>query len=210
MTKDFVKNDDYRRFIAELKSRVQSAQIKAAVKVNEELIGLYWEIGKQLVERQRASKWGDNVIAQIATDLTRELGGIKGFSRRNLFRMKQWYTFYASQGEKVPQLVAQIPWGHNSLIIEKIKDVPQALWYVQKTLEYGWARSVLQLQIESGLYERQAEKPKIDNFSARLPAPQSDLFRESLKDPYCFDFLNIGDEAHEREIESAGHLLSFR
>nr|WP_238985523.1 PDDEXK nuclease domain-containing protein [Nitrosococcus halophilus] len=148
---------------------------------------------------------------QIAHDLTQELGGVKGFSRRNLYRIKQWYSFYADQDDFVPQLVAQIPWGHNALIVEKIKAPEQALWYVSKTLENNWSRHVLSLQIENRLYERQAAQPKIDNFAERLPAPNSDLAKETLKDPYVFDFLDLGEEAHEREVEQAlvDHITRF-
>jgi len=115
------------------------------------------------------------------------------------------------QGEFVPQLVAQIPWGHNAVIVEKIKAPDQALWYVRKTLENGWSRNVLALQIDSRLSERQAETPRIDNFTERLPAPDSDFARESLKDPYLFDFLDLGDAAHERAVEDAlvEHLTRF-
>lgn len=163
MTQDLTKTPDYRDFIITLKQKVQTAQIKAAVAVNQELIELYWDIGKMIAERQKASGWGDNVIGQIAKDLTRELGGLKGFSERNLYRMKLFYRFYADHGENSPQLVARIPWGHNSLIIQKIKDPEKALWYVQKTIENNWSRNVLGLQIENRLYERQAGKAKIDN-----------------------------------------------
>ncbi|MCP5197244.1 MAG: hypothetical protein H6974_10720 [Gammaproteobacteria bacterium] len=135
------------------------------------------------------------VIEQIAKDLTRELGGLKGFSRRNLYRMKPFYGFYADQEELVPQLVAPIPWGNNDLILQKIKEREKALWYVRKTIENGWSRNVLSHQIDSQLYERQAEKSQIDNFAERLPTPQSDLARETLKDPYIFDFLGVGEEA---------------
>ena len=188
MADNLIKTQEYCDLITALKAKVHSAQIKAALKINEELIRLYWDIGKLITERQQVSNWGDNIIQQIAQDLTRELGGIKGFSRRNLFRMKQWYNYYSGLDEKVPQLVAQIPWGHNSLIIEKIKDTQEALWYVQKTIENGWSRNVLALQIDSQLYERQAQPPKLDNFSHKLPAPETDLFRESLKDPYILTF----------------------
>ena len=115
--------------------------------------------------------------------------------------MKRFYSLYSKLDEFVQQVVAQIPWGHNILIIQKIKDVKRALWYVQKTLENNWSRNVLALQIDSNLYERQAENIKNNNFSGKLPTPDSDLFRESLKDPYVFDFLSISDNAHEREIE---------
>ena len=203
MNNTLTKTEDYRVLILELKGKVQSAQIKAALKVNEALIQLYWEIGQRITEQQQVSAWGDKVIGQIATDLTRELGGIKGFSRRNLFYMQRLYQFYAAQPEIVQQLVAQIPWGHNILILDKIKDNQQALWYVQKTLQHGWSRNVLALQIDSQLYQRQEKTSKLDNFQDKLPAPDTDLFRESLKDPYVFDFLSVGDEAHERAIEQA-------
>ena len=203
MSQDLIKTDEYRSLIADLKSRIQAAQIKAAVTVNNQLIELYWDIGRQIAEKQQASGWGDAVIEQIAQDLTRELGGLKGFSRRNLYFVRQFYGFYAGYSEFVQQLVSQIPWGHNILILQKIKDQDKALWYVQKTIENGWSRSVLDHQIASQLYERQADKPRIDNFTERLPAPQSDLTRETLKDPYVFDFLSVGEEAHERELETA-------
>ena len=203
MSHDLITTDDYRALIADLKTRIRAAQIKAALAVNTQLIALYWDIGKLIAEKQRASGWGDAVIEQIAKDLTRELDGLKGFSRSNLYNIKQWYGFYAPHGEKVQQLVGQIPWGHNVLIVQSIKERDKALWYVRKTLENGWSRNVLNHQIESRLYERQAEKPRFDNFTERLPAPQSDLARETLKDPYLFDFLDVGEEAHERELETA-------
>ncbi len=203
MSQDIVKTDAYRSLIADLKNRIQAAQIKAAVTVNTQLIALYWDIGKQIAERQRASGWGDAVIEQIAGDLTREFQNMKGFSRANLYRMTRFYAFYAGQEEFVAQAVRQIPWGHNIIIFQQIKDHGKALWYVRKTIENGWSRNVLAHQIDSRLYERQAEKPRIDNFAERLPAPQSDLARETLKDPYVFDFLSVGDEAHERELETA-------
>ncbi len=203
MSQNIIETDDYRNLIADLKTRVQAAQIKAAVTVNTQLMALYWDIGQQIAERQQASGWGDTVIEQIAKDLSREFQNMKGFSRANLYRMTRFYAFYASQEEFVAQLVRQIPWGHNIIIFQQINDHSKALWYVRKTIENGWSRNVLAHQIDSQLYERQAEKPRIDNFTERLPAPQSDLARETLKDPYIFDFLSVGDEAHERELETA-------
>jgi predicted nuclease of restriction endonuclease-like (RecB) superfamily len=203
MNRDIINTEDYRHLITNLKDRIQAAQIKAALAVNTQLIELYWDIGKLIAEKQQVSGWGDAVIEQIAQDLTRELGGLKGFSRSNLYNVKQWYSFYAAHGKFVQQLVGQIPWGHNVLIIQKIKNPDKALWYARKTIENGWSRNVLGIQIENQLYERQAEKPQIDNFSARLPAPQSELARETLKDPYIFDFLDLGEEAQERDLETA-------
>ncbi len=211
MTQYISQTPTYREFISTLKQKVQSAQIKAARTVNTQLMALYWDLGQLLAEKQQASGWGDAVIDQVAKDLTRELGGLKGFSRRNLYYMRRFYSFYGGKKENVQQAVAQIPWGHNVLILQKIKTADEALWYVQKTLENNWSRNVLALQIDSRLYERQKKKPRIDNFSERLPAPDSDLARESMKDPYLFDFLGLGDEAHEHAVESAlmDHLTRF-
>ncbi len=207
---EIAQTPDYKEFITTLKKKVQSAQIKAARAVNVQLIELYWDIGRLITEKQHVSGWGDAVIEQIASDLTRTLGNPKGFSRANLYRMKQLYGFY-KEDKFVAQLVLQIPWGHNILIFQKIKDLQQAHWYVQKTLENNWSRNILALQIDSGLYERQAEKLSIDNFSQRLPAPSSDLARETLKDPYIFDFLGLGEDAQERAVEDAliEHLMRF-
>lgn len=208
---DLIQSPDYRDFITTLKQKVQAAQIKAARAINTQLIDLYWEIGRLITEKQQASGWGDAVIDQIAQDLTRELGGMKGLSRANLYRMKRFYGFYAGENENVAQVVRQIPWGHNVLIFQKVSEARKALWYVQKTLENNWSRNVLGIQIENRLYERQAQKPKIDNFAERLPAPNSDLARETLKDPYVLDFLDLGEAAHEREVEQAlvDHITRF-
>lgn len=203
MSSDLIQTAAYRELITELKEKVRSAQIKAALSVNAQLIELYWDIGRLITDRQEASHWGDNVIDQIARDLTHELSGQKGFSRRNMYYMKKFYGFFAGQDQFVQQVVAQIPWGHHVILIDKVKDPAKALWYVRKTIENGWSRNVLGIQIENRLYERQAVPDKLDNFSTRLPAPSSDLARETLKDPYVFDFLGLGEEAKERDIEDA-------
>lgn len=156
-----------------------------------------------ITARQKESGWGDAVIDQIANDLTIELRGLRGFSRTNLYNIKQWYSFYSAHSEFVQQAVGQIPWSHNVLIIQKIKEHDKALWYASKTIENGWSRNVLGIQIENQLYERQAQKPKIDNFATHLPSPQSELVSEVLKDPYIFDFISAGADAKEREIETA-------
>ncbi len=141
MAKEIAQTQAYREFVASLKQRVQAAQIKAARAVNTQLIRLYWELGKLINEKQQASGWGDAVIEQIAKDLTRELGGLKGFSRRNLYYMRRFYRFYADQKENVQQLAAQIPWGHHMILIDKMENPKVAFWYVQKTLENNWSRS---------------------------------------------------------------------
>ena len=210
MAQDIAQTSDYRNFIRSLKQKVQLAQIKVARAVNTQLIGLYWELGKLITEKQRAAGWGDAVIDQVARDLTREMDGLKGFSRANLYRMKKFYGFYG-EDKNVAQLVRQIPWGHNIRLFEKFKEPETALWYVRKTLENNWSRNVLALQIDSRRFERQAGQTGIDNFSERLPAADSDLARESLKDPYVFDFLGLGEETRERALEKAltEHLTRF-
>jgi predicted nuclease of restriction endonuclease-like (RecB) superfamily len=203
MNTDLATSDLYRQLITDLKGRIQSAQAKATLAVNTQLIELYWDIGKTIVAKQQESGWGDAIIAKIADDLTRELGGLKGFTPRYLRYMKQFYSFYLCHGEFVKQAVSQIPWSHNILILQKIKDQEKALWYVNNAIENGWSRNVLGIQIENQLYERQVQKPKIDNFATHLPSPQSELVSEVLKDPYIFDFISAGADAKEREIETA-------
>ena len=216
----------YGDLLQDLKQKIQTAQVKAALAVNSQLIHMYWELGKDIVQQQAEHQWGSDFINQLSKDLCREFPEIKGFSRTNLYYIKQWFLFYSDAFEKVPQLVgqiskagyveqltAQIPWGHNRLIVEKIKNIEAALWYIQQTIEHGWSRNVLGMQIKSNLYGRQA-KPKLDkvtNFSNVLPKPQSDLLHDTLKDPYIFDFLSLGEEASEREIEKSltDHIREF-
>lgn len=204
---------EYTKFITSLKAKIRSAQIKAAVTVNSELIKLYWEIGKEIFEKQEKGGWGSNILEKAAKELQNEFPGVEGFSRRNMFRMKAFYQAYA----KVPQVVAQledlpvfsIPWGHNALILEKIKDTAERLWYASKTIEHGWSRSMLTIWIENDLYRREGKA--ITNFKAALPAPQSDLAQQSLKDPYVFDFLTLHKEHLEKDLEEAlvKHIQKF-
>ncbi len=195
-------NQTYKTFIKELKSKIQTAQIRASVKVNEELLKLYWEIAKMIVLKQQDAKWGDGIIEQISRDLKLEFPNLKGFSRTNLLYMKKWYLFWTK--ENVPQVVGEIfkiPWGHNREIITKVKNQDEALFYIRKTIENGWSRAVLVHQIESGLHKREAKA--LNNFSKKLPAPQSDLAKATLKDPYVFDFLNLTQKHNEKELENA-------
>ena len=203
------KLEGYEPFLLKLKERVRSAQLKAAVAVNTELIGLYWELGKSIVEQQEKSGWGEAVLERLSKDLTSAFPGLKGFSRRNLYRIRGLYLAYKGESEFVPQAVAQIPWGHNIVILEKLKDPVERNWYTVQTMQYGWSRAILTHQIESGLYHRQGKA--ISNFDRALPPPQSDLARETLKDPYNFDFLMLDSEAHERDLENGliAHIRSF-
>jgi len=195
-----LKDKDYLLWINEIKEKINRLQIKAAIAVNHEMLAFYWDLGKGIVYKQTKKNWGDAVIEQLSKDLQSEYPEMKGFSTRNLFYMKSWYLFYNNQfdlvqhvvalnqipvkinsAEKVQQLVAQIPWGHNILIITKIKDINEALFYINETILNGWSRSVLRIQIETDLYLRQGKA--ITNFDNTLPKPQSDLAAQTLKDP---------------------------
>ncbi len=191
---------EYLSFLKEIKTKIKTAQIKAAIKVNEELLRLYWDIARMIVDRQENSKWGDSIIAKISNDLKREFPDMKGFSVRNLKYMKQWYLFY-SKGQQLVAQIFQIPWGHNIVIITKCKNFEEAIFYVKKTIENGYSRAVLVHQIESDLYNR--SKKAINNFDKNLPEIQSDLAKEQLKDPYCFDFLSLSEKYNEKELEDA-------
>lgn len=214
MKQEFLADGDYKMWIVELKGRIQAAQIKAAVSVNRHLLQLYWELGKEICEKQRTAEWGDGLIEQLAKDLSAAFPGIKGFSRTNLFYIKKWYSFYGTassngQSELVQQVVGLIPWGHNVLIINRCSKIEEALFYVHRTIENNWSRAILTAQIETKLFERSGKI--INNFDKTLPLPQADLARETLKNPYNFDFLTLGKEAGERDLEQelAGHIQRF-
>jgi predicted nuclease of restriction endonuclease-like (RecB) superfamily len=207
---DLLKKDkDYSLFILDIKSRIQAAQIKAAVSVNRGLLQLYWEMAEQIVEKQKNTAWGDGFLTQMANDLQAEFPGIKGFSKRNLEFMRQWYCYWQLKSQFVQQLVSQIPWGHNLVILNKTQSHDEALYYVRKTIENNWSRSVLTHQIEGGLFKREGKA--ITNFEATLPKPQFDLAIQTLKDPYNFDFLTIRDKHDEKELEGAlvSHVTKF-
>ena len=207
---NLIKGDkDYSAFIRDIKSKIQAAQIKAAVSVNRELLQLYWEIAELIVEKQKQSSWGDGFLAQMSKDLQKEFPDMKGFSRRNLELMRQWYKYWATAPLIAKQLATQIPWWHNVVLISKVKSTEEALFYVQKTIENNWSRSVLTHQIEGGLFKREGKA--ITNFETTLPKPQSDLAMQTIKDPYNFDFLTIRDKHDEKELEDAlvGQVTKF-
>ena len=211
----------YVELLDSLKNRISQARVKAAVSVNRELVLLYWAIGHQIIEAQNREGWGTSMIDRLAHDLRSSLPTSRGLSPRNLWRMRAFYLAYpvseASLPQPVadlaskflPQAVAEIPWGHNIALIEKVKDPHQRLWYAAQTVEHGWSRAVLVHQIESNLYSRQGQA--LTNFERALPAPQSDLARESVKDPYTLDFLGITEDVSERELERSllDHLREF-
>ena len=148
--------ENYEDFLKDLKVRIRQAQIKAALAVNKELIGLYWQIGRDILTRQQQEGWGTKVIERLAQDLKREFPDMKGFSRTNLMYMRAFAEAWPNE-QFVHQLGGQIPWKHNCIIISKIKDQALRVWYIQKTVEYGWSRNILEMQIETGLHQRQGE-----------------------------------------------------
>ncbi|NOT50043.1 MAG: DUF1016 domain-containing protein [Chitinophagaceae bacterium] len=247
----------YIQWVQQLKERVRSAQMKAALNVNAELLALYWDIGTEILDKEKLANWGDGWLYKLADDLSAEFPDIKGFSHTNLKYIRRWVSFYNSsasigqqvvaqleenvkrqqpvaqllqqavglkQKKKLPQVVAQlsqqpvdqipaflstIPWGHHLQIITKCKNIEEALFYIAQTTQHNWSRSVLVHQLESGLYKRKGKA--LTNFEYTLPKPQSDLANELLKNPYNFDFLQLGEQASERDLETAltDHLIKF-
>ena len=236
---EIVKYSEYRDWLRELKQQIKTGQIKAALSVNSQMLLLYWDLGRQIAEKQETAQWGSGFIEQLSKDLRDEFPEMKGLSRTNLTRMKLFYQFYSPAiqcDEIVPQAVEQfdviepiraqlvpkmqsiedkdftnraqlvpklvlVPWGHHVTIIQKIKDIDQALFYINKTIENNWSRSVLEYQIETNLYGRQGKA--VTNFSLTLPAPQSDLANELMKDPYNFDFLRLSEKVKETDLEKS-------
>ncbi len=198
-----ITDSDYRNWLSALKAKFRQAQLKAAVQVNSELLSFYWELGAEIVQKQKTTSWGDHFLKQLSNDLIDEFPEIKGFSLRNLKYVRQWYLYW-NKGDIIGQhLVAQfvrIPWGHNILLASKCETREEAVFYLGKTIEHGWSRNVLLNQLDTGLYDRSSKA--ITNFATTLPAVQSDLARQTLKDPYVFDFLALSEKCSERELEN--------
>lgn len=198
--KDMELNAEYKDWIIDLKAKIRSVQLKAAVAVNSALIQFYWELGKSISEKQTI--WGSKFLENLSKDLRNEFPDMKGFSKRNLKYCLYFYNFYKGIYAELPigqQPVAQIPWGHNILIFSKIKDKKAAGYYIRQTIENSWSRDVLDMQIKSDLYGRKGKA--VSNFKKTLPEPLSDLAQQTLKDPYIFDFLNLDTQYRERDIE---------
>jgi len=215
---------DYPSLLEDIKRRIRSAQIRAALSVNRELIRLYWDIGKTIVQRQQAAGWGKSTVERLAADIQREFPGIAGFSPQNVWFMRAFYLAWTrdvqqlqqpvreselSKNGDLPQAVRDIPWGHNIQLISKIKAPAERLWYAQQTITHGWSRSMLEHWIESDLYSRQGKA--VTNFKETMPLPQSDLALQVLKDPYNFDFLTLREDAIERDLEDGltGQMMRF-
>jgi predicted nuclease of restriction endonuclease-like (RecB) superfamily len=200
---------DYRIFLTQLKDKVRRTQLKASIAANTILVDFYWELGKEIVRLDMENRWGAKLIDQLSVDLRLEFSEVKGFSRRNLYAIRQWYLFFSSQYEFVPQAVAQLPWGHQRLIINKIKDVDLAVTYAKACLENSWSRDTLEANILSDFHLRIGNSQT--NFSATMPALYSDLANQTIKNPYYFDFIEVEDERSEREIEKelVKHISEF-
>lgn len=232
-----ILNDDYKNWLKELKSTIQQSQIKAALAVNSQLILLYWDMGRQIEEKQENAKWGSGLINQLSKDLKASFPEMGGFSVDNIRFMRRFYSFYNKQVSIAAQVVQQlngpekkssksiesdeniisaqpvqqsedkdffkhiigIPWGHHTTILRKIKEVNEAIFYIRKTIENNWSRSVLEYQIETNLYTRQGKA--ITNFKNSLPAINSDLAIALLKSPYNFEFITLSEQVKEKDLE---------
>ena len=212
-------NSEFKSWVSQLKKDIRSTQVKAAIKVNTELLRLYWRMGADICEKQKSATWGDGWLKELSRELMAEFPDMKGFSHRNLKYIRQWYEFYNQQLIIGQQLVAQlrnderqqpvatisedvffsVPWGHHLYIISQCKDVARAVFYLNKTVENGWSRAVLLNFLDTNLYKRQGKT--VNNFNKLLADPQSELATQTLKDPYNFDFLTLDGEYRERELE---------
>jgi len=190
--------EGYDDFLRDLKERIRVAQVRAALAVNRELVLLYWEIGRDILARQQQHGWGARVVDRLASDLHHAFPEVRGFSPRNLKYMRAFAEAWPDE-PIVQQVAAQLPWFHHCVLLDKVKVPAEREWYIRQTIQHGWSRNVLVHQIESGLYHRQGKA--LSNFDRTLPAPQSELAQQILKDPYNFDFLTLGPDAHERDLE---------
>lgn len=199
---------DYPPFLTTLKEQIRAAQVRAALAVNTELILLYWHLGRSIRQPEKQQGWGAKVVTQLAADLRLEFPDLTGFSPRNLRYRKAFAEQWPDEAI-LQQLAAKLPWFHNCLLLDQVKDPIEREWYVRQTIANGWSRHVLAAQVESGLYYRQGRA--VSNFARPLPAPQSELAQQILKDPYTFDFLSLGLPAQERDLERGllSHVRSF-
>lgn len=204
-----VVSPEYRTFIEALKRRVLSARLSAARAVNRDVILLYWDIGRAIVEKQERLGWGESVVEMVAADLQREFPASRSFSSDNLWRMRQVYLAYSTVellGQVVPEstmldLLSAVPWGQNLLILQKVENNGARLYYLRATAQYGWTRNVLLNQIKVGAYERSLKEGKSHNFALALPEHLAEQAEEALKSSYNLEFLGIRREVKERELE---------
>jgi predicted nuclease of restriction endonuclease-like (RecB) superfamily len=202
-----LQEETYQGLLAELKQKISEAQVKAVVSVNRQLLYLYYEVGQLITQKLEQSQWGDKVLDQLSKDISTSFPSLKGFSKTNIKYIQRFASTYTAEigQQAVDQLglhpVFNVSWGHNIVLLTKLQTNEQRVWYAQKSIENGWSRNVLAIQIESRLIERSGKA--ISNFQQTLPSHQSDLAQQTLKDPYIFDFLTIESAFREREIEQA-------
>lgn len=203
------KTDEYVRLLKRIKDQIVISQVRASSAANRILLALYWNIGREIVARQEQSGWGKSIIEKLSIDICREFPDVEGFSSRNLWRMRSFHLQYRETVPQVvaepfaflPQVVAEIPWGHHVLLMEKIKDKNTLLWYANHALQNGWSRDVMRHHIDTHLHKRQGKT--VNNFLRTLPQAHSDLARQTLKDPYLFNFLSSDKRYREKELETA-------
>ena len=195
--KVLLNSSEYLNTVESIKQEIRAAQYRASVSVNRELLLLYHTIGNTINAHKT---WGSKFIESLSADIKLAFPDASGYSVRNLKYMAKFALAYPDE-EFVQQPVAQIPWGHKTVLLDKLSSPEERLWYAEKVIENGWSRNVLIHQIEGGLYQRQAIASKITNFEARLPASQSELALQTMKDPYLFDFIPLKENMLERDIE---------
>ena len=202
-TSNELSPQSYGVVLAEVKQRIREAQVAALRAVNRELLALYWEIGRLIVERQQGETWGTAVVERLAADIQSEFPGLSGFSQRNIWYMRNFYLHYRAN-QKLQPLVAEIAWSHNLAILEKCDDDLQREFYIRMTRKFGWSKSTLIHQIESHCYERTlSSQTNFDKALAQLTPTQQSQAKLAVKDEYLFDFLEMGDDYAERELEAA-------
>ena len=203
-----VPPDGYGDWLIDLKNRIHNAQQRATLAVNSELVLLNWQIGQDILTRQTQQGWGTKVIDRLAQDLRVAFPDMKGFSPRNLKYMRAFAGAWPD-AEFVQEVLAQMPWYHQIALLDKLSSPETRRWYAAQAIKHNWSRNILVMQIEARLLERSGKA--VSNFDSQLPKPQSDLARESLKDPYRFDFLGLTLDAQEHEIENAlvKHVTDF-
>ncbi|MGH7041487.1 MAG: DUF1016 N-terminal domain-containing protein, partial [Acetobacteraceae bacterium] len=189
----------YAVWLADLKARIRATRLRTALAVNSELVGLYWQIGRDIRERQAARGWGAKVVDRLAADLRAEFPDSRGFSAANLRYMRAFAAAWPDPAI-LQRVVGKLPWGQNIELLA-VKDPAARLWYAEAALEHGWSRPVLAVQIDSRLHARQGQA--VTNFARVLAPETSDLAQQVLKDPYQFDFLTLRQAAHERDVERA-------
>lgn len=204
MESSVVLTQEYKDFIVNLKSKIQSSQLKIATTLNSALLLFYWELGEMISYKQKEAKWGSKFIEQIAKDLKKEFPTLKGFSRTNLFYIKKFYEFYVDEIVQLrvglnEDMLFTIPWRHHIEILNKVKSSKEAFYYIEQTLKNSWTKDTLALNIKTDLFQRDAKS--INNFQKTLPHPQADLAKQSIKDPYVFDFLTFDKAFVERDVE---------